>query len=178
MKVLQRHTEEQPEVVWHQAFWTTCSSPGPPPLVFTQKHSKCITGKRVTSRKAFSLQPSPQSCSCPCYGNGLPVSHLPVTLQIQIGAAEPFQSPLTGAQTKWSLNPRDNYHTCFHLTIALVVVERCHNLVYIQVPAKVFKLLWNKFVPASETNFGVSQTQQIQPQLFVSCLWPAGSPPF
>ena len=31
-----------------------------------------------------------------------------------------------------------------HLTIALVVVQWCHNLVCVHAPAKIFKLLWNK----------------------------------
>ena len=83
-----------------------------PPLECTHVHSKCITGKRVMSRIACSPQLSPQSCFCPCHNIGLPVSHLPPTLQIQTGVAEPFQSPLTGAQTKSSLNPRDNHHWC------------------------------------------------------------------
>ena len=74
-------------------------------------HSKCINGKGATSRTACSPWSSPQSCFCPCHNNGLPVSHLPLTLQIQTGAAEPFQSILTGAQTKSSMNPRDNYHS-------------------------------------------------------------------
>ena len=110
-KALQRHTEEQPEVVWHQTFWTQCSSPGLPPLVCAHVCSKCIAGKRVTSRTACSPWSSPQSCFCPCHNNGLPVFHLPLTLQIQTGAAEPFQSPLTGAQTKSSLNARNNNQT-------------------------------------------------------------------
>ena len=79
MKVLQGLTEEQPEVVWHQAFWTQCSSPGPTQLVHTSVHSKCIAGKRVISRTACILWLSPQSCFCPYHDNSLPVSHLPLT---------------------------------------------------------------------------------------------------
>ena len=110
MKALQRHTEEQPEIVWHQAFQTQHNSPGPPPLACTHMHSKFITGKGVMSRTACSPQSSPESCFCPCHSSGLPVCHLPLTLQIQTWAAEPFQSTLIGAQTKSSFNSRDNHH--------------------------------------------------------------------
>ena len=51
-----------------------------------------------------------RATSAPCHDNGPPVSHLPLTLQIQTGAEEPLQSPLTGTQTKLSLNPRDIHH--------------------------------------------------------------------
>ena len=115
--MLQKHTEEQPEVVWHQAFWTQCNSPGLPPLACTHTISKCITGKRATSRTACSPQASPQGHFCPCHDNGLPVSHLPPTLQIQTGAAELFQSPLTAAQTKSSLSSRDNHHTYYGVLV-------------------------------------------------------------
>ena len=54
MKVLQRHTEEQPEVMWQQAFWTQHSSPVLLLLVCTHMHSKCNPGKIVTSRTACS----------------------------------------------------------------------------------------------------------------------------
>ena len=66
--------------------------------------------ERVMSRTVCSPQSSPQRCFCPCNNNGIPVSHLPPTLQIQTGAAEPIQSPLTAKQIKSSLNPRDNHH--------------------------------------------------------------------
>ena len=79
-KHYKRHTEEHPEVVCHQAFWTQHSSPCLPPLACTYMHSKCITEKRATSRTACSPWSLPQSCFCPCHNNGLPVSHLSLTL--------------------------------------------------------------------------------------------------
>ena len=83
---------------WH-GIKPWCSSPGLPSLACTHAYSKCITGKRAMSRTACSPQSSPHSCFYPCHNNGLPVSHLPPTLQIQTGAVGRFQSPLTGAQT-------------------------------------------------------------------------------
>ena len=110
IKALQGHTQEQPEMVWHEAFQTPCSSPGPPLLACTHMHSKCVTGKGAMSRTACSLWSSAQSCFYPCHNSSLQVSHLPLTLQIQTGATDPFQSPLTEVQTKSFLNPRDNHH--------------------------------------------------------------------
>ena len=55
-KWLQGHTEEEPEMVWHQAFQTQHSSPGPPPLACAHMHSKCITGKGADEQN--SLQPT------------------------------------------------------------------------------------------------------------------------
>ena len=80
------------------------SSPGLPPLVCTQVH--CWK----KSDKQNSLQPMsiPQSCFCPCHDNSHPVSHLPLTLHIGTGTAQPFQSNTDWGQTKSSLNPKDN----------------------------------------------------------------------
>ena len=128
MKELQRHTEEQPEVVWHQTFWTQCSSEGAPPLACAHMLSKCTIGKRMMSRTACSPWSLLESCFCPSYKNSLPVSHLPPTLQIQTEAAEPFQSPLTGAQTRSSLNPRDHRNIMFRCGIKVYYL-----LLYLQV---------------------------------------------
>ena len=81
-----------------------------PHFACTHMHIKNFTGKGVMSRTACSPQLSPMRCFCPFHNNGLPVSYLPPTLQIQTWAEVPFKSSLTGAQTKSSLNPRDNHH--------------------------------------------------------------------
>ena len=109
-KVLQRHTEEQPELVWHQTFFNSTKQPRSAPTGMYW-HTWQVHNWRKRDEQN-SLQPTIITKELPlsllqCWPFSVPPSFNSAN---PVWAVEPFRSLLTGTQTKSPLNPRDNHH--------------------------------------------------------------------